>query len=276
MKSCSSFLVSFFVLLLLTPSCKKDNTSQKGNQKTFPLNTEWTGTMHLGNQQYDQPCYLRINDNNTVSIYSLFAFIINRNIEYKDSLTGPVTHISDENGTATVEADLPDLPIIGGHTTFTIKDNKLTCASRDGGFVVLHLELFPDKKISIEGGWSGPVMHGGPLEGRHAYPDLSSILFGTDGTTTYKRNGEIAQIKVPQFGTFTIVKGGYQQKGAMVWMDGYNESIQKTVAYFGVLMPSGDKMMVNSRDRIDGRLPSHTATIDWYGPKGVTPVIERQ
>ena len=276
MKSYASFLVSFLAFILVVPACKKDNTSQKGNQKTFPLNTEWTGTLHLGTQQYDQPCYLRVNDNETVSIYSLFAFIIDGNIEYKDSLTGPVTNISNENGAVNVEADLPDLPIIGGHTTFTIKDNKLTCASRNGDFVVLHFDLFPDKMISIEGTWSGPVMHGGPLEGRHAYPDLSSIIFGADGTTTYKRNGEIAQIKVPQFGTFTIVKGGYTQQGAMVWMDGYNESSQKTVPYFGVLTASGDKMMVNSRNRIDGRLPSHTATIDWNGPKGVTPVIERQ
>jgi hypothetical protein len=276
MKSYASLLVSFLALILLVPACKKNNTSQKGNQKKFPLETVWTGTLHLGNQQYDQPCYLRFNNDQTISIYSLFAFIINGNIEYKDSLTGPVTNISNENGTVNVEADLPDLPIIGGHTTFTIKDNKLACASRDGGFVVLHLELFPDKKISIEGGWSGPGMHGGPLEGRYAYPDLSSIIFDADGTTTYKRNGEIAQIKVPQFGTFTIVKGLYKQQGVMVWMDGYNESTQKTVPYFGVLMASGDKMMVNSRNRIDGRLPSHSATIDWYGPKGVTPIIERQ
>lgn len=279
MRSCASFLLLLPALALIS-SCKKDIESQTGedtSSSAFPMNTRWTGTLHLGTWRYDQPCYLRINGDKTISLHALLAFIKGNNIETRDSLIGQITRIDSTGGTVSIEADFPDVPILGGHTTLQIKDHRqLSAPSRTGDFITLHLELFPEKDFSIEGPWAGPVMHGGPLEGRHAYPDLSSIIFGAGGTTTYRRNGELAQTKVPQAGEFTLLTVPYKQEGPMIEMDGYNETIDKLVLYFGVLTPDGDKMMVDSRNSIEGRLPSHSATIDWNGPKGVTPVILRQ
>jgi hypothetical protein len=64
----------------------------------------------------------------------------------------------------------------------------------------------------------------------------------------------------------------YQQRGARLYMNGFDESGSKLIPYFGVLAPSGDIMWVDSPTN-EARLPNWLQTIDWYGPKGVTPVI---
>ena len=276
MKSSNSILVFTALILMLMSACKKSN-DQEQESASFPLNTEWTGTMHLTGWRYDQPCCLRIRKDKTIRIYSLFAFIIDNTIENKDSLTATITDIENTGGELHIGVDFPDLPNVDSHGTLTIKnETDLDYLSSTGNFA-LHLSRFPDNPVSIAGGWTGPVMHGGPLEGLHAYPDLSNIIFGADGTTTYMRNGELAMTEVPQAGgQFTVLTAPYKQDGSMVWMDGYNETNEKLILYFGVLDPSGDKMMVDSRNSAEGRLPSRLATIDWNGPKGVTPVIYRE
>ena len=42
--------------------------------------------------------------------------------------------------------------------------------------------------------------------------------------------------------------------------------------YFGVLLPSGDKMLVDSYT-FEARLPNYLYTNEPYGPNGVTPAI---
>lgn len=265
----------WLVLTLLMSACTKDDAPQK-QQAAFPANTEWTGTMHLVGWRYDQPCNLRIHGDNTVTLYSLFAFFIDNDIVNKDSLAGTILQTDHAGNLTRVTISFPDLPNIEQNTTIVIQDQQTLEYQSSTGNFALHLTKFPEQGTSVQGRWSGPVMHGGPLEGFHAYPDLSSIDFGVDGTTTYGRNGSLAEIKNPQSGEFTIIRAPYKQDGANVWMDGYNEMNGKLVLYFGVLMPDGQGMWVDSRNSAEGRLPSYLATIDWNGPKGVTPVIHRQ
>ena len=63
-----------------------------------------------------------------------------------------------------------------------------------------------------------------------------------------------------------------------VYFEGYNEDRPApgyggtTIPYFGVMLPAGDKIMVDSRsDR--ARLPNYLDTNEPLGPNGTTPAI---
>ena len=67
-----------------------------------------------------------------------------------------------------------------------------------------------------------------------------------------------------------------KQIGSRVYMSGYNflpGGAAITVNnYFGVLLPSGDAMLVDSYSP-DARLPNYVDTNEPYGPNGSTPEI---
>lgn len=270
----------FFMYLLLAPSCKKDNVSPEKEQSPFPLNTQWTGTMHQTSEEYYEPCYLRINKDKTIKIYAFFYYynIENNNVEHKDSLSGTVKSIDTANGKMNVVININGYPDITGDQTLIITNKKtLRCNGAFSSFA-LFLNKFSNKNVSVEGKWSGPVMHG-RYEARHAYPDLQDIVFNADGTTTYWREGNLAYHGVPQASDYYIIKASYKQTGPMVRMSGYNETNQKFIPYFGVFLASGDTLLVSSRDFINGRLPSKingNYQEGPYGTSGYTPMIIRK
>jgi ABC-type glycerol-3-phosphate transport system substrate-binding protein len=275
MKKLTVFFFSFVLLTFF--SCKKEDTSPSDQSGSFPLNTQWTGTMYLVGRQFAEPCFLKINLDKTITIYSFFSFIDNNNIIEKDSITATITNIEQANGDINLEIEFPDFSNILETGTLVIKDEQSINYTGANGNFGLYLNKFPDKTFSAEGEWSGPVMTG-RYEGQNAYPDLSSIVFAADGSTTYLRQGKVADYGVPQASDYYIIKGVYQQKGPMVWMDGYNEQSNKMIPYFGVFLVSGDTLLVSSRDFLNGRLPTkiNGYTDNPYGPVGHTPMIIRQ
>lgn len=279
MRTTRHILLFSSLLLLFLSACKKGDKAPPDNaQPSFPLNTEWTGTMHLTGQQFDQPCCLQIRSDNTVAIYSYFGFFINNDVVYKDSIFCDLVSIDSADGNVNVEVTFPDYPNISGTGTLIIKEHhQLQYVGPNSNFA-LYLEPFSNKGISVEGRWAGPIMHG-RYEGRPAYPDLLDIVFNADSTTTYWRGGTLAYHGVQQSGDYYLITVPYIEKVPMVRMSGYNEMNQKLIGYFGVFIGRGDTMLVTSRDFANGRLPSKingSYQEGPYGTSGYTPYIIRE
>lgn len=268
--------------VLLWSSCKKDTGSGTTTPAPkafadFLKNTQWVGTLDKGGYQYAPPCCLRFSSTDKFVIYAPFFFPVSGGgFTAKDSLTGRILSIDSlPDGRTSVKTSIEML----NETILYISDRKsmtssTTSVSKPNPF---KCELFTAGNSSVKDTrWSGPLMTGGPTSGFFAYPDLSSIGFLTDGTSVYYRNGVLVPAQpTPQLPNPGVLKVGYLQYGAMVFMSGYNETNLKIVDYFGVLMPDGTKMMVHSGSA-DSRLPYYLQTIAWYGPIGTTPVINKQ
>jgi hypothetical protein len=279
MKNIPVILLLLLALALL-PACDQTVTPPAGNTAgDFLKNTEWVGTFRPLSRMYDKPFCLRFNSDNSLTIYGVFYFLIDGNLVPKDSLVGKISKIEDTGTDISISVDFP---FISESHTLVVTDRKTLShagvldPSRPNSFSY-GLRLFPAGGVSVRGTtWSGPIMKEGPIKGAHAYPDLSGIHFFEDSSykngTFYTRNGERAQMKVPQASTYSVVYSVYQQRGARVYMNGFNESGSKLIPYFGVLDPSGNIMWVDSPTN-EARLPNWLETIAWYGPAGVTPVI---
>jgi hypothetical protein len=274
-------LASVIILLLSIASCKKGGNvlpPSPKNYADFLKNSEWVGVLDKNGYHYPPPCYLRFNIDNTVTVYAPFWFNDNGVYVTPDSIRGTINSIDSLPDERT--AIKATFPYIKDQTIYITKREKLICVSADPNKpVTFQLEIFPSAGISVKGTtWSGPIMTGsGPTSGQHAYPDLSSIAFlGNKNSTVYYRNGQpVPSQPTPQSPAPGILEVAYQQKGAMVFMMGYKENGIILMDYFGVLLPSGDKMMVHSGSH-EARLPNYLQTIAWYGPIGVTPIIEKK
>jgi hypothetical protein len=274
-------LLPLILCVLSLAACKKNGTTSPAVQKEFAdflKNTEWVGVLDKNGYHYPPPCCLRFNQDNTVTVYAPFWFNENGVYVTPDSISANIKSIDSLADQRT--AIKVTFPHIGDQTIYITSRNKLICVSPDPNKpVTFQLELFPDKEVSVKGTtWSGPLMSGsGPAGGLYAYPDLSSIGFlGNKNATVYYRNGQpVPAQPTPQSPAPGALEAAYQQRGAMVFMYGYKENGIILMEYFGVLLPSGDKMMVHSGSQ-EARLPNYLQTIAWYGPIGATPVIYRK
>jgi hypothetical protein len=261
--------------------CGKDKGNTPAVQQSvadFIKNTEWVGTLDGNGFQYRPPCCLKFYANNTFTMYSLFVFFPNGVEERRDSITGTITSIDSlPDGRARITTNITT-SFNGGSTQwiYVTDRKKLQGVSSGQSTETFSLDLFPAKGISVHGTWRGPA---GSIYDRYtyAYPDLTTIAFldsETPPATYYSRNGQTVLLTPPN----VPLKSVYQQKGARVYFAGCNESRGtgdiSIIPYFGVLLPSGDKMMVHSLDTY-ARLPNYINTNQPYGPNGITPVIER-
>jgi hypothetical protein len=261
--------------VMLFSSCKKDSGSSNNGGADFPKKTEWVGTLDRSGYQYAPPAYMRIDQDLSLVVYAPFFFTINGNFVWVDSLKGKVNTVTEEpNDITRLVATVDKL----GEVTMTVYQKKsLTSVSTNPQKLTpFKMDIYTDGGYSVNGTiWSGPVMSGGPTNGMYAYPDMSTIEFSKT-TTSYKRNGAyIKEQPTPQFPAPGVLQVSYKQVGPMLFMSGLNESSNRIVDYFGVLLPSNDRMMVFSLS-VYARLPYYTQTIAWYGPIGQTPIIERQ
>lgn len=255
-------------------NCKKSNPASPSSQTSktyfdFLKNTQWVGVLDGSGYQYAPPCCLRVNADTTLAVYAPFAFWINNAWEYVDSLKGKISNIDSlPDGRTKIKINFNYL----GDVEIYITDRQtLTGYSQDANKQVpFEAEIFP-KDVDVGGTtWSGPVMTDQSATG-FAYPDVSSVSFsGNKLFTTYTRNG-----KIMADNSLKVIEISYTQKGAMVFFYGFNETNNIEPAYFGVLKPSGDAMMVYSGSS-NARLPNYVQTTAWYGPIGVTPVINKQ
>ncbi len=260
-------------------SCKKNVTTIQPPPASFSdflKNTEWVGTLDGNGFQYRPPCSLKFNADNTFTMYGIFVFFPNGVATYKDSITGAIQKIDTlPDSRVRITTDIAT-SFNGGATKYLYITDKKKIQGIDAGVSIetFQLSLFPAAGIPVAGNWRGIAWKGG-----YAYPDLSSIIFdNAKSVTHYSKNGVSVQESAEP--TSAVLGVVYAQKGARVYFSGFNEQNPppgyggRTVPYFGVLLPSGDKMMVHSISSF-ARLPNYINTNEPYGPNGQTPVINK-
>ncbi len=272
-------IILLVTIIFTISSCKKDPVNTPATPiAVFPKNTEWVGTMDGNGFQYRPPSSLKFNLDNTFTMYGVFVFFPDGVETIKDSITATINGIDTlADGRIRIKTNI-QTSFNGSPTQFIYITDKKKIQGFDGGLTMetFQMVLFPAQGISAAGSWRGIAWKGG-----YAYPDLSAIQFDNAKPITvthYIRNGlgvgEDAQPTSPILGVL------YKQVGARVYFSGYTEVNPpagyggRTVPYFGVLLPAGDKMMVHS---ISGyaRLPNYIYTNEPYGPNGATPIIEK-
>jgi hypothetical protein len=257
-------------------SCKKNGNDIQPlptSSSDFIKNTEWVGTLDRRGFQYRPPCSLKFNADNTFTMFSNFVFFPGGVEVRPESINGTIISIDDlPDGRIRITTNInTTFMAITTNYIYITDRNKISGVSSDATQpATFQLEIFPATDISANGEWSGKprTTPGSNFE----YPDLSSITFlENEGNTYYKRNGQAVIFTPPN----NLLKVVYQQKGARVYMAGYNESlglVTGVTPYFGVLLPDGKRMMIDSKS-INARLPNYINTNEPYGPNGVTPII---
>src|SRR5260221_5859081 len=201
------------IAVIFVSSCSKDKAKSPatpgvpppGNSGYFFENTEWTGVAATYGQEYPQPCYLRFNGDTTVSVYVLFAWIMdNVNLEYHDSTVGHITSIDTvTDGMITIQVTFP---FTSDQQVYHITDKKTLYGSPSPTSTVFYynafspsLELCPKNIPSVSGtNWATNKITGsGPAEGMYEYPDITTFGFSVDGFTSYVRNGKIITYTPP-------------------------------------------------------------------------------
>jgi hypothetical protein len=287
MKYLSKIICSVMLISILA-GCKKDQQSSTATNGNLLKNTQWTGTFHALSQQYDAPCCLRFREDTAVTVYGLFTYVVDiatRNYQLLDSLNGKIDKIDMTTISGTTIVDIT-FPLTGQKQQLYITGKKDLASATDEttlpyNFFTFRLQLSPENISSVKGTtWSGAVQ---PNTGTHPlydYPDLSAVIFG-DTYEEFVRDGAI--ITYTPSDHIDQIQWSYYQKGARVYFAGYDEVHDKIYPYFGVLLPDGNKMLVDAwpvDQSVFGygtpRLPNYINTNAPFGPNGVTPFITRQ
>jgi len=267
-------IMATVLLTAILFSCKKSNPTPSPLQTSktyfdFLINTQWVGTLDRSGYQYAPPCCIRVNADTTIAVYAPFIFLINNALQYADSIKGKINSMDSlPDGRTKIKIKFN---YIGDVEIYITNREQLTSNYPDINKPTPFVAVIFPKEVDVKGStWSGPVMTGQSATG-FAYPDLSRVIFSADKPVTiYTRDGLYCADNDKK-----VVEMGYSQKGAMVFFYGFDETNGKEPRYFGVLLPSGDKMMIYS-GATEARLPYYTQTTPWYGPLGVTPIIDKQ
>lgn len=277
-------MVKIMVPVLLTifvPGCKKEgNTLQPpAAVYAFPKNTEWVGTLDGTGFQYRRPCVLKFNTDDTFTMYANFLSFSSAGAEIRnDSISGTIISseiLPDARTRITTNIATSFNGVVTKYIYITNR-TQITGVSADGNTATFQLDVFPSAGISVAGTrWKGAPWPKSkvPLI-PYACPDLSNIILQADGSSVYSRDGQPVMLT-----QLVPLQYTYAQKGARVYMAGYKilpgnpEGAPIFVRnYFGVLMPTGDKMLVDSYSP-DARLPNYLFTDEPYGPNGQTPQV---
>ncbi|MFT3934435.1 MAG: hypothetical protein QM726_12510 [Chitinophagaceae bacterium] len=281
MKKFINLIVVAFIATFVLLGCKKDGGNPiqppANDFAAFLKNTEWVGTLDGNGFQYRPPCSLKFNADNTFKIYGIFVSFATGSAVYTDSISGSIQKI-DTLPDGRVRVSITDLPTSpnAGATKYLYVTDKQKISGVDAGVTVetFQLNLFPASGFVVSGSWRGIAWKGG-----FAYPDLNTVIFdNAKSVTHYNVNGKDVQESAEP--TSPVLGVNYAQKGARVYFAGYNDQNPppgyggRTIAYFGVLLPTGDKMMVHSVSMY-ARLPNYVYTSEPNGPNGQTPVINK-
>ena len=276
----------FLIISIITgfAACKKGGNTPPATPKDyadFLKNSEWVGVLDRNGYEYPPPCGMTFNIDNTITMHALFYLKTGPNEwTYKDSISGKINSMdSMADGRTRINVNFS---YINDQTIYITNREKIMCvpSGPNPAIVTFQGDIFPFKGFSVKGTqWRGPLMPGAqPTSGYYAYPDLSTIIFLPDkNITMYSKNGQpVLWGGIVGADPGVQLQSVYVQRGAMVYMAGYNdEKATKDIGYIGVLLPSGDKMMVDSR-AMDARLPNYIQTSAPYGPIGATPIIYKQ
>ena len=258
-------------------ACKKSTDSIQPSQSPvdFIKNTEWVGIRDGNGFEYPPPCALKFHDDNTFTMYSNFVFLPNGVETRTDSITGIIQSIeslSDSVIRISTDINTSFHPVTTNYIDITNRKKIVGISADVTQSATFQMDIFPANGFSVYGThWKGPEWHSTVSVKGYAYPDLDNIHFQPDGiNTTYSLNGQPVYLSQN-----TPLQHIYQQNGSRIYMSGYNflpGGAAITVDYFGVLLPSGDKMFVDSYSP-DARLPNYVNTNEPYGPNGQTPII---
>lgn len=209
-------------------------------------------------------------------MYSHFVFFPNGVETRTDSITGTIQRIdnlSDSVTRITTNINTTFRPVTTNYIDIINRKKIFGLSSDVTQLPTFEMDIFPANGISVHGThWKGPEWHSSVAYKAYAYPDLNTIHFQPDGiNTTYSFNGQPVYLSQN-----TPLQHIYQQNGSRIYMSGYDflpGGAAITINnYFGVLLPSGDKMLVDSYS-FGARLPNYVNTNEPYGPNGVTPMI---
>jgi hypothetical protein len=269
------FLIAAFAFCLA--SCTKNGSSAPQTFNEFIKNSEWVGTLDRSGNQYAPPCDLKFNANgDSVTCYAIFYFLVNGVLQQEDSVVGKVISIDTiEENTMRI---IVNFRYLNSQSLFVYNQKKIMAwpSNNLNQQPTFQLSLFTAKEDAFTGDWGGKPNNYG-----YTYPDLSYIrLNPVNRTMMHLRNGVSIKLQAGVIGPYlsgdtASIRIRYYQQGAKVWMLGYNEQAQRAVTYFGVLLPTGDSMMVHSNAN-NSRLPNHINTNQTYGPNGITPIILKQ
>lgn len=266
-----------FIILIccaaIFTACKKstDITPPSQSFADFIKNTEWVGTLDKNGFEYPPPCALKFNTDNTFTMFSHFVFFPNGVETRMDSITGNVLSIDGQPDDMRITTNINTSfrPVTTNYIYITDRKKIIGMSSDPTQQPTFQLDIFPASGISVYGTrWKGSP----GSSAAYFYPDLSTIIFLADGINTgYTFNWQPVYLSQN-----TPLQHIYQQNGSRIYMSGYNflpGGAAITVNnYFGVLLPSGDKMLVDSYSP-DARLPNYVNTNEPYGPNGITPII---
>ncbi len=283
----------FFVTLLgvivaflfLLTGCSKSNakggSSGGTNGGYFFENTEWVGTATLLAREYPQPIDLYFSGDTTVYAYCLFHLNLGSSWFDQDSLVGKITDIepgSDSTFLVSVTyAATNDQQVytLTPHGSANGGSTATSPAGAPAGFSVDLLQAQAKVASVANSNWSGlprfPNQTGPYIS--YQYPDVSSVSFNNDGTTSYFRNGVLFEITSQIASEDYVLKEKYWQHSSRIQFYGLNENTVQAVPYFGVLAADQKSLMVDSHSSVGARLPYYGQTIETNGPVGETPVI---
>lgn len=271
-----------FVILIccaaIFAACKKSTYITPPSQTftDFIKNTEWVGTLNRNGFEYPPPCALKFNADNSFTMYSHFVFYPDGVETRPDSINGTIQSIDslpDGRTQITTNINTTFRPVTTNYIYITDRKKIVGISSDATQEPTFYLDIFPANGISVYGThWKGPEWHSTATSISYAYPDLSSIIFQPDGiNTVYSLYGQPVYLSQN-----TPLQHIYQQNGARVYFSGYNflpgGAAISVNNYFGVLLPSGDEMLVDSNSPY-ARLPNYLYTNEPYGPNGATPII---
>jgi hypothetical protein len=257
--------------IIFFSSCTKDSaTSTSGNPPPgssayFFANTEWAGLAGTYGQYYRQPCSLHFNSDTTVTVYVLCHMFKGTDELTMDSMIGKITVIDTvTNGQTTISINFP---LTNDQQVYYITDKKTlnggpssTALAVSTTQFTTSVELCPAIVPSVKGStWNTDIMSGGPTDGMYEFPDISFLTFGSDGNTSYTRNGKIISYTPPDQNLLVLYK--YDQVGPQLYFAGYNETTDKLLGYYGVLSPDGQTIWADTRLSLDARLPYYFQTI---------------
>ncbi|GAA4329201.1 hypothetical protein GCM10023149_33710 [Mucilaginibacter gynuensis] len=173
--------------------------------------------------------------------------------------------------TVTILFDLPGDEQFNSPQVYTISADKKTITGGSSPIIsMVDMKLFPKDAPSVVGVWSQP-------EHPDWFPDVNIVAFEKSGQTNYNQGGKPVYYVYDEK---VLWRENYKQDGSRITFAGVNpdiaEPLTANIPYYGVLSSDGKVLYVDAYDFGWARITTTLSTIEWYGPKRVTPWLIRQ
>jgi len=250
--------VTLFLVVLMAVfaiSCGKSSNSTGGKSGGGSLafaDGDYVGVMTELSRYFQKPIDIHFGADSTVTAYCLFNFRVNNNWLYLDSLEGKVVRTGTANAggiSATVYfAATADTQVYNFSTDLSgVTGGSNGLAGNQ--FYFSDLRKAPATPMDLNpSSWGASGL----------FPDIEGIVFTTynyDGVTggnvtEFFENGNYLNTGPEGIPPGAPYSFPYVQTGSRVYFDGYESASPQLfvgLPYFGVIMPSGDTIMADTR-----------------------------